>query len=210
MSKQRDVLEALVRNYNGPHTKGLTRLVANWTTYVGWLHTACREYSDADSLFAKAESMADEIDDGILASTATSYRGYLSLLQGHHRAALRSTMAALGTPGAHSTQIAYDMLQAAQAYAGLGDNKEASRLLHEASDIVSNAGAPPESIYWYTEPFLRMNIGLAQHSIGRYRDAVDSISSGLAELPVGQRQAEWLDEYQQALEYSSVNADQQD
>lgn len=205
MSAQRDVLEALLRNATGPHRKGLSLLVANWTTFIGWLHTERHEYTEADGYFAKAEDMSDEASDGVLASTATSYRGYLALLQGRHRAAIRATIAAIGTPGAHPTQVAYDHLQAAQAYAGLGDVEEARRFLREASDVVTTAGEPPESVYWYTEPFLRMNIGLAQHSIGDYRDAADSIGSGMAELPADQQHAGWLDEYKIALEEASAH-----
>lgn len=210
MSAQHAVLEAFLRNAYGPHRKNLAHLVANWTTFIGWLHTARCEYSDADGYFAKAEDMSDEIGDGVLASTATSYRGYIALLQGRHRAALRSTMAAIATPGAHPTQVAYDHLQAAQAYAGLGDNANANGLLRKASDIVTTAGKPPESVYWYTEPFLRMNIGMAQNSIGQYRDAADSIGTGIAELPVDQRHAQWLDEYRQALDYSTGHAGDED
>jgi tetratricopeptide (TPR) repeat protein len=182
-------------------------LVANWMTFVGWLHTALREYPEADAVFASAEEMSDELGDGVLSSTATSYRGYLALLQGRYRPAIRATAAALGTPGAHPTQLAYDTLQAAQAYAGIGDLREAKSLLHRASDLVTNAGDPPESLYWYTQPFLRMNIGMAQHSIGQYRDAADSISSGMDGLPPDQLNAEWLDEYQQALNGATAQTD---
>lgn len=175
-------------------------LVANWTTFVGWLHTAIREYPEADAAFAAAEEMSDELGDGILASTATSFRGYLDLLQGRHRTAIRATAAALGTPGAHPAQVAYDTLQSAQAYAGLGDIREAKNLLHRASDLVTSAGEPPASVYWYTEPFLRMNIGLAQHAIGDYRDAADSIRSGLAEIPADQQNSEWANEYRKVLD----------
>jgi hypothetical protein len=144
--------------------------------------------------------MADEIGDGVLASTATSYRGYLALLKGQYRAAIRNTAASLATPGAHPTQLAYDSLQEAQAYSGLGDLKTAEQLLHRASDLVTGAGDPPESLYWYTEPFLRMNIGLTQHAIGQHRDAADSLASGMAGLPADQQSAEWLGEYKQALD----------
>jgi len=169
-------------------------------TFIGWLHTGLREYPEAEAAFAIAEEMSGELEDGILASTATSYRGYLALLQSRHRTAIRATAAALGAPGAHPTQVAYDTLQTAQAYAALGDFREAKSLLHRASDLVTNAGDPPESLYWYTEPFLRMNIGLTQNSIGQYRDAVDTIRCGIAGLPADQQNAEWLDEYQQALD----------
>jgi tetratricopeptide (TPR) repeat protein len=200
MSAQLETLKILLRQTSGPHKPALMHLLADWTTFIAWLHTELHEYAEADRFFAEAEEMADEIGDGVLASTATSYRGYLALLQGRYRAAVRGTMAALATPGAHSTQTAYDTLQAAQAYAGLGDLKEAKRLLHRASDLVTDAGDPPESLYWYTEPFLRMNVGLTQHAIGEYHDAVDSLISGIAGLPADQQGAEWMGEYQEALD----------
>jgi tetratricopeptide (TPR) repeat protein len=207
MRAQLDTYIRLLRESSGPHRVPLMHLVANWTTFIGWLHTALREYPEADAQFARAEAMSDEVDDGVLASTATSYRGYIALLQGRYRAAVRATTAALSTPGAHPTQVAYDTLQAGQAYAGMGDLREAKSLLRRASDLVTNAGDPPESLYWYTEPFLRMNIGMTQHSIGQHRDAVDSLSSGIAELPADQRNAQWLDEYQQALDRSNTQTD---
>jgi len=90
-----------------------------------------------------AEEMSDELGDGVLAFTATSFRGYIAMLQGHHRVTIRATTAALGTLGAHPTQNAYDTLQLAQAYAGLADFREAKNLLRQASDIVTDAGEPP-------------------------------------------------------------------
>jgi tetratricopeptide (TPR) repeat protein len=207
MSAQLETMKVLLRETAGPNKPALTHLVANWTTFIGWLHTALRDYRSADEAFAEAEEMSDELGDGILASTATSYRGYIALLQGRHRATVRATTAALATPGAHPTQRAYDTLQVAQAYAGLGDIREAKNLLHRASDLVTEAGEPPESLYWYTEPFLRMNIGLTQHAIGMHRDAVDSLTSGIAGLPTDQQTAEWMDEYQQALDYAEAAID---
>jgi hypothetical protein len=73
--------------------------------------------------------------------------------------------------------------------------------------LVTDAGDPPESLYWYTEPFLRMNVGLTQHAIGEHRDAADSLSSGIAGLPADQQGAEWMGEYQQALERAGAAND---
>ena len=207
MKAQLDTLVKVLREASGPHRDTLMHLVANWTTFTGWLHTALREYPEADAEFAIAEEMSDELGDGILASTATSFRGYIAMLQRHHRAAIRATAAALGTPGAHPTQIAYDTLQSAQTHAGLGDFREAKNLLHRASDLVTNAGEPPESVYWYTEPFLRMNIGLAQHAIGDYDDADDSIRSGIAELPADQQNSEWVNVYREVLDRPADQTD---
>jgi hypothetical protein len=85
--------------------------------------------------------------------------------------------------------------------------REAKNLLHRASDLVTSAGEPPESLYWYTEPSLRMNIGLTQHAVGMHRDAVDSLTTGIAGLPADQQNAEWLDEYQEALNYAEAATD---
>jgi tetratricopeptide (TPR) repeat protein len=208
MSAQLETLKELVRRISGPNRPALMHLIADWTTFVAWLHTELGEYAEADAIFAEAEEMADELGDGVLGSTATSYRGYLALLQGNYRAAIRNTAAALATPGAHSTQLAYDSLQEAQGYAGLGDLKTAEQLLHRASDLVTSAGEPPESLYWYTEPFLRMNIGLTQHAIGQHHDAADSLASGIAGLPADQQGAEWMGEYKQALDRARAEVDE--
>lgn len=70
---------------------------------------------------------------------------------------------------------------------------------------MTDAGETPESLYWYAEPFLRTNIGLTQHSIGQYRDAADSIRSGMAEFPADQQNAGW--EYRQALDHAAEQTD---
>jgi tetratricopeptide (TPR) repeat protein len=207
MEAQLRTLKELLRQSSGPNRPALMQLVANWTTFIGWLHTAVRDYRRADQIFAEAEEMSDEIGDGILASTATSYRGYVALLQGRYRAAVRHTAASLATPGSHSTQLAYDTMQEAQAYAGLGDIREAKELLHRASDLVTVAGSPPESLYWYTQPFLRMQVGVTQQAVGMHRDAVDSLTSGITELPADQQSAEWLGEYRKALNYAETATD---
>lgn len=203
MKAQLNALVSALHGASGPNKAALMQLVGNWMNFIGWLHTALHEYREADSAFADAEEIGDELGDGIIASTATSYRGYVALLRGHYRPAIRATAAALGTPGIHPTHTAYDTLQMAQVYAGLGDLREAKNLLSRASDLVTDAGEPPESLYWYTEPFLRMSIGLTQNAIGQYRDAADSIRSGMAELPADQQNAEWLDEYRQALDHAT-------
>ena len=76
------------------------RLLAEWMSLVGWLHTAVRKDSRALALFADAEDLADEAGDGAIAATAASFRGYLARLQGRPRGAIRASAAALATPGA--------------------------------------------------------------------------------------------------------------
>lgn len=206
MTLQLETIKELLRDASGPNRNGLVRLAAEWTAFVGWLHTAVRKDNDALTLFRDAEDLADEVEDGTIAATAASFRGYVALLQDRPRSAIRASAAALATHGAHPTQHTYDLLQTAQAYADLGDKKEAQRFLAKASDLASTAGAPPASVYWYTEPFFRLNIGLAQVGVGQYREAVDSLRSGLEDIPADQRDADWINEYRQALAYANERA----
>ena len=119
------------------------------------------------------------------------------------RKVIRASAAALATPGAHRTQRTYNLLQSAHGYADLGDKKEARQFLHQAADLATSAGEPPPPVYWYTEPFFRLNIGVAQLGIGDFADAADSLRSGIENIPAGQRDAEWMNEYRQALRYAS-------
>ena len=82
MSAQLETLKILLRQTSGPNKPALMHLVANWTTFIGWLQTSLRDYPAADIIFAEAEEMSDELGDGILASTATSYRGYVANAMG--------------------------------------------------------------------------------------------------------------------------------
>lgn len=206
MTVQLESISRVLKNAYGPHREAFARLVAEWTTFVGWLHTAVGEHDKARALFVSAEDLADDIGDGVIAATATSFRGYLARLHGQPKSTIRASAAALASPGSHPAQHTYDLLQTAQAYATLGDYSEASRFLDKASTLASNAGEPPASVYWYTEPFFRLNIGLTQLAIGRYRDAVDSLTNGIENIPADQQGAEWLTEYRQALAHARERA----
>jgi hypothetical protein len=51
-----------------------------------------------------------------------------------------------------------------------------------------------------------LNIGLAQLGIGQYQETADSLWRGIEDIPVDQRDAEWMDEYRQALAYADERA----
>ena len=59
MTAQLGTLTTLLKDVSGPHRTALINLVANWTTFIGWLHTSLYEYADADATFTQAEEMAD-------------------------------------------------------------------------------------------------------------------------------------------------------
>jgi hypothetical protein len=189
----------MLRETTGPHRERLGRIVAEWTCYVGWLHAAVREDARALEFFGQAEELADEFADGTIAAVATSFRGYTARQQGKHRAVVRASSAALATPGGHPSQRIFDLLQAAQGCAALGERERARGLLGDAADRAVDAVAPPPAIYWYTPSFFQLNVGLALGYLGDYRDAADLLRAGVDGIPADQRGAEWMREYEDAL-----------
>lgn len=199
MAAQMNSLTRILREASGPWHAELGRLLAEWTSYVGWLHTAIRDDAAAAKLFNRAEELADDVGDGSIAATAASFRGYLARLQGNPRKTIRESAAALATPGAHPTQQTFDLLQTAHGYADLGNKEKARQFLDEAADLATCAGEPPPAVYWYIEPFFRLNIGVAQLGIGEFADAAESLKRGIETIPAEQSDAEWMNEYREAL-----------
>lgn len=89
--------------------------IAEWMSFIGWLHTAVRKDSRALALFADAEGLADRAGGGTIAATAASFRGPGPLAGPPPWLTIRASAAALATPGAGATQHTYDLLQTAQA-----------------------------------------------------------------------------------------------
>lgn len=109
MKAQSDTLVTLLRDASGSHRPALMHLVADWLTFIGWLHTALREFPEADVAFGKVEEIADELEDGILASTGTSYRDTLhcwkvAIGQPYARRWRRSQLLAHIPPNWHTTR----------------------------------------------------------------------------------------------------------
>jgi transcriptional regulator with XRE-family HTH domain len=192
-------ITGVLREASGRHRDELGRVVSEWATFAGWLHAATRQDGRALALFDLAEDLADDVDYGTGAALATSFRGYVARQQGRPRAVIRAASAALATSGVHQTQKTFDTLQAAQGYAAIGEREQVRRMLDDAADLAQDAGEPPAAVYWYTEPFFRLNIGLVQAGIGEYGDAADMLGEGLDGMPADQRGADWVREYEQAL-----------
>lgn len=199
VTMQTSSVTAVLRDASGPYRDQLARLAAEWITFTGWLHAATRQDVRALTLFGQAENLAQDVGDGAAAGLATSFRGYVARQQGRPQGVIRAACAAAATPGVHRTQMTFDRLQAAQGFASLGEKETVRRLLDEAAELAQDAGEPPPAVYWYTESFFKLNIGMALLGIGEYRDAVDMLGSGLEGMPADQRGAQWIREYMQAL-----------
>ncbi|MQY03326.1 transcriptional regulator [Actinomadura macrotermitis] len=204
--EQLDAITAMLREASGPLRDRLGSAVAEWTVYAGWLHAAIRQDAGALGLFGRGEDLADEFEDGVIAAVATSFRGYVARRQGRPQGVVRASHAALASPGAHPAQRTFDLLQAAQGHAMLGDRAQARRLLDQAAERAADAIEPPPPIYWYSAPFFQLNIGMVLNRIGEHADAAALLGEGLRGMPADQRDAEWLGEYREAQAEAHAHA----
>ncbi|MFG1839117.1 multiprotein-bridging factor 1 family protein [Micromonospora sp. NPDC049175] len=194
-------VQSLATAARGPAAAELHTVAAEWTQFVGWLHAEARNDADAVRVLDEATAQADAVASGPLAAQALNFRGYLERQRGNPRGIVRYFLAAYHTPDASLLQRIGDAVQAAHGYALLGDQPAAVRLLGEASDLTTAAesAAPPATAYWLSPTFSRMGLGLAYLALGDRVAAVDNLRAGLAGLPADQRDAEWTQEYRQAL-----------
>ncbi|MEW2356555.1 hypothetical protein [Spirillospora sp. NPDC029432] len=200
------VIMSILRDASGPLRDRLGRIAAEWTVYAGWLHAAGRRDAEALDLFGRGGALAAEFQDGTVAAIATSFRGYVARQQGRPRAVVHASTAALATPGGHPVQRTFDMMQAAQGYAALGQVNAARRLLDSAAERAADNIEPPPPVYWYSEPFFQLNLGMVHCGIGEYGDAAALLDAGLCGIPAEQAAAEWLGEYETALVQARARA----
>ena len=96
------------------------------------------------------------------------------------------------------TQHAFIAYQQARGWAMAGDVAEVDRMLGRAADTAETAVArqaeAPEGMYWYGAGFFTLQRGLTWHTVrdNRYATrAAGELTSGLGELPDGERDSEW-------------------
>lgn len=191
----------LLKDARGPHRDRLAEVASEFVQFGGWMLAQDRQDARAVQLLNDAVELADEIGNGTLAAQALNFKGYIARQQGRPQGVARWYAAAAYTPGAHPAQRLGDMLQAAAGLAELGETDDALRMAENAERLTDPAAAmpPPDTAYWLTPEFNRLNMGLATLGLGRYADAVDHLTAGLAGLPEDLRDAPWTWEHRDAL-----------
>ncbi|MFB7899232.1 helix-turn-helix domain-containing protein [Streptomyces xiamenensis] len=194
-------LEPMLRNARGKQRDPLAEVVAEWIQFSGWLHAEARIDAPAVRRLSESARLSREIESGPLLAQATAFQGWLCRQQGDFSAAVGWFLSAHETKGAHPAQRMEHAVQAAQAYASLGDRDAAMRLLDKGQSIEDEARASqaPGTAYWLTPNFQRLNFGLVYTTLGEMSTAADLLRTSLAELPAGHREAEWCREYRDAL-----------
>ncbi|MEK2475450.1 helix-turn-helix domain-containing protein [Streptomyces noursei] len=198
----------MLRGARGPHKDRLAEVASEWVQFSGWMLAQVRKDSEAVRLLNDALELADEIGNGTLAAQALNFKGYVSRQQNRPQGIARWFAAAATTPGAHPAQRIGDFLQAAAGMATMGELDAALRMVEEAEGLTDEAAPlpPPDTAYWLTPAFNRLNMGLCALALGRYSEAVDHLKSGLAGLPEELRDAPWSWEHRDALRRASEAA----
>ncbi|MEU7163183.1 helix-turn-helix transcriptional regulator [Streptomyces morookaense] len=200
MVQMREVTRML-RDARGPHRDHLAEVASEWIQFSGWMFAQVRKDNEAVGLLNDALELADEIGNGTLAAQALNFKGYIARQQNRPQGIARWFSAAANTPGAHPAQRIGDYLQAAAGMASLGELDAALRMVEDAERLTDKAAAlpPPDTAYWLTPAFNRLNMGLCTLELGRYSEAADHLRSGLAGLPEELRDAPWSWEHKEAL-----------
>uniref|UniRef100_A0AAU2VT83 Helix-turn-helix domain-containing protein n=1 Tax=Streptomyces sp. NBC_00008 TaxID=2903610 RepID=A0AAU2VT83_9ACTN len=200
MAQMREVLRML-KEARGPQRDRLSDVASEWVQFSGWLFAQTSEHKEGVRLLNDAVDLADETGNGTLAAQALNFKGYVARQQGRPQGIARWFGAAANTPGAHPAQRIGDYLQAAAGLAELQEQDAALRMVDDAEKLMDAAAKlpPPDTAYWLTPAFNRLNMGLCTLALGRYSEAADHLRTGLAGLPDELRDAPWSWEHKDAL-----------
>lgn len=186
----------------GPLSTQLRLVAAEWVQFEGWLLASTGRLTRAVPVLEHSAALAQELGNGPLLAQARNFLAYIARRRADAPQIVNGFLHAFHTDGAHPAQRVGDAIQAAHGHALLGQNDQARYLLDESARMAERAATlpPPQTAYWLTETFHRLNLGLAHAGLGQADVAADLLSSGLHGLPADQRGADWTEEYREALE----------
>ena len=166
--------------------------------YLGWLLTETGHLERAGAELDAALAIGVEIDDPDLTSLALTYKGTLAWIRGDAHEMVALSRAAGRDRRVFVTQHVYTAYQHARGWAMAGDVTEMDRALGRAADLADAAlarhAAAPDAVYWHGAGFFTMQRGLTWHTLrdNRYAPrAAGELTSGLDQLPDGERDSEW-------------------
>lgn len=183
----RSVLLPMLRDARGPHRDTLATVVAEHVQFLGYLYTAVRDDERGAKLLMESIKLADDAGIGQLACQGHNFMAHIHRRHGRYGVAAQHFQAGAAAPGAHPAQRVRDLARAAQAFGQAGHRQDALRLLGQAEDDAGKLGdvPAPSCAYWLDEPFLVVNLGLANHAVGRVGHAVGLLQDGLARFALG-------------------------
>jgi transcriptional regulator with XRE-family HTH domain len=178
VAAQLDVVEALVADAHGLLRPLVLDVGAQWAQFLGWLSANTHRDVDGRRWYERALHWATEAGDPNMVATALNMTGHLEWLAGNVGPVIGLSQAA-GRPPATPGVRALAAQQQARGHALAGEHPEDE----------------PPWVYFHNPDFLAMQRGLAYRYLGRYREAIDLLTAGLAAMPPDMRRSEWVGVY---------------
>ncbi len=171
-------------------------IAGQYAQFAGWLNANAGRSSEAGALYDRALGWAAESGDANMTATALNMKGHLAWLAGKPGAMIGLSQSAQDGRAISAGVRALAAQQEARGHALAGDGDNADRKLDEAGRWIGRAAAHPEDeppwIYFYSPDYLELQRGLAYLYLGRYAQAIESLSAGLAKMPSEVRRSEWI------------------
>jgi transcriptional regulator with XRE-family HTH domain len=199
VAAQLAVVSNLAGEARAPLRGEVLGVAGQYAQFAGWLNANTERLADAGKWYDRALAWAAESGDANMTSTALNMKGHVAWLAGKVGPMIGLSQAAQNGKAISAGVRALAVQQEARGHALAGDGDEADRKLDEAARLTEYAAVhredEPPWIYFFSPDYLALQRGLAYVFLRRYAHAIESLSAGLADMPLEVRQSEWVGWY---------------
>jgi tetratricopeptide (TPR) repeat protein len=199
VTAQLDVVGELAAEARAPLRGQVLGVAGQYAQFAGWLNANTERLARARTCYDRALEWAAECGDANMTATALNMKGHVAWLSGKVGPMIGLSQAAQASKDISTGVRALAAQQEARGHALAGDGDDADRKLDEAVSLVSRAAGHPEDeppwIYFFSPAYLALQRGLAYLYLGRYPQAVESLTAGLAAMPPEAGQSEYIAGY---------------
>jgi tetratricopeptide (TPR) repeat protein len=196
---QINLVEDLVRDAGGDVRRAVVDMASQWVQFAGWLSAQSCMPVAAREWYGRALEWATETGNANMVATALNMRGHLAWQAGEVGPVIDLSAAAARQPASPGVR-ALAVQQEARGHAMAGEGAETDRRLDQAVALAAAAAEHPDDeppwVYFYGPAHLQLQRGLAYRLLGRYPQAIELLTAGLAAVPPQTRGSEWLGTYQ--------------
>jgi transcriptional regulator with XRE-family HTH domain len=195
---QLSVVGKLTREARAPLRGEVLGVAAQYAHFTGWLNANTGQLADAQACFDRALGWAVESGEEDLIATTLNLKAHAAWLAGKVGPMIGLSQAAQRITSASAEVRGLAVQMEARGNALTGDGDDANRKLDEAGSLMERAAGhlrnnnEPPWIITCRPGYLTLQRGLASLYMGRNEHAVESLSTGLAEMPAEVRQSEWI------------------
>lgn len=212
---QLGVVSKLAGEARAPLRGEFLGIAAQYAHFAGWLNATTGRLADTEACYDRALGWAVESGDAGMIATTLNLKAGLAWWAGKVGPTIALSQAAQRSTSTSAGVRALAAQLEARGHALMGDGDEANRKLDESGSLMEQhaAGHPqaenehdPPWIICFCPGYLALQRGLACSYLGRDALAAESLSAGLAEMPPGVLQSEWIAWYDMRLAVAHARA----